>query len=1065
MAIDRRTLIRNMFILSSVKYIRVPLVLAANKHFSGDKDLTLGNQYLEMHFEKRGDKLSLSSFVNRLSARRIQIKSDDFSIGMEGQDALTAKDFLFKDYREDQTKEGRSLFLHFRHHSKDIALVICYELGHHDFFVRRQLVLTTTLPLELRQLNVWELGFDGVCSFQENEPPQNVSAAFGFSGTKGFGFPVFMDDSFWGLEYPAGYNQYQDGVLTLTHFPGRTITGRFPSKKAVLGVSESKDISSRFKHYIETILASPPSVKQLFVDYNTWTTLMPATKKNSLDLIEHFQQKLFNPNGVNIDSYTIDEGWDNKNSLWDIDKERFQSGFSPLVDALKRMNAKLGLWLSPSSGYDHAPWLASRGYPKNDTWDWFMCQSDPRYSADLTKKVTGLTERYGLNFFKFDGFCAMCNATDHPWHLPGNYSKEANVDAYINFLTAIRKANPDIFLDPTSGMWLSPWWLQHAESVYGDMFDGVPPAIAPTPIPGYGHFISRDALLRKRIRENPGFPSNAIEHLGIYTPDYDTLYDEIIAVIGRGSRLLSLYLNPYELLRNDQDWTFLAGALRWVRSNASVFWQTQLILGDPLKREPYGYAHFHEGRGILALYNPFIESRTVSIPLNADSGRTKNKALQEAEAGRHYIARVIYPYLKVIKTDIKYAEPVHFLLAGHETVIVQIEPLDPKAVSLKGARYMETGRSGKSIMYNVFGRPGEPVELSVTGSRNTTLNLTQPNAGRKDAKMHLTFPGNPQRALVENSSLVLETENGKSQLRGGCIAHVPEGSIAEMHILFSPVLPSGYQPHCEVKVNGSAVEFNLSRPTLTPPHMQLFAELPVSDWSYISFKISSGKSELSFCIDASANENGRFRAETGGWLWIEHPLENAGVSIEYQDMLPLPDPEILPVPARINMEREIITAWPNQVFTKGENLTRYNASVVYLDEILPVEVAMSLGQLQLNKSASGADLIVAGRKFARGLGTNAYGRIRYDISGKSFKRFQCLVGLNEDGGNAAVIFEVWIDDRKIFSSTSMRKQDQAKAVDLDILHASFIEIRTLNGIDSDDLKGTYGDWCEARLIH
>jgi hypothetical protein len=46
----------------------------------------------------------------------------------------------------------------------------------------------------------------------------------------------------------------------------------------------------------------------------------------------------------------------------------------------------------------------------------------------------------------------------------------------------------------------------------------------------------------------------------------------------------------------------------------------------------------------------------------------------------------------------------------------------------------------------------------------------------------------------------------------------------------------------------------------------------------------------------------------------------------------------------------------------------------------------------------------------------------------------------------------------------MIKEEQAREIDLDIADATVLEIRTLTGTDTDDLNGTHGDWCEARLI-
>jgi hypothetical protein len=98
----------------------------------------------------------------------------------------------------------------------------------------------------------------------------------------------------------------------------------------------------------------------------------------------------------------------------------------------------------------------------------------------------------------------------HAHHLDGDYAREANVEAFIEMLTAMRKAKPGVYLDPTSGMWLSPWWLWFVDSVYADTYDGTAPAMVPSPNGFDGATTIRDALLRRRIAANPGFDPAAI---------------------------------------------------------------------------------------------------------------------------------------------------------------------------------------------------------------------------------------------------------------------------------------------------------------------------------------------------------------------------------------------------------------------------------------------------------------------------------------------------------------------------------------------------------------------------
>ena len=212
----------------------------------------------------------------------------------------------------------------------------------------------------------------------------------------------------------------------------------------------------------------------------------------------------------------------------------------------------------------------------------------------------------------------------------------------------MRTAQPGVYLDLTSGMWLSPWWLWYVDSVYADTYDGTAPALVPSPNGFDGATTIRDALLRRRMAANPGFDPAAIETLGVYLDPtlaidpasfFDNWHDNAMMVAGRGNRLFTFYMNPTKFPNPDRDWPFLAGMIRWARHNASTLARTERILGDPYRMEAYGYAHFVGGRGILALRNPFIQPQTVHLKLDESYGWSAS----DAGTGRH-TATVVYPY-------------------------------------------------------------------------------------------------------------------------------------------------------------------------------------------------------------------------------------------------------------------------------------------------------------------------------------------------------------------------------------------------------------------------------------
>jgi len=128
-----------------------------------------------------------------------------------------------------------------------------------------------------------------------------------------------MDDTFWGVEFPAGHNQCADGMVRLTHFPGRTAE-RLVSKSAVLGTSEAgaRPAVPRLR---ETFRATSRRLRS-----SSTTTLVDAHaahEKNSLELINLLKRKLFEPYGESFDAFTLDDGWDVHDSLWEIDAKGF----------------------------------------------------------------------------------------------------------------------------------------------------------------------------------------------------------------------------------------------------------------------------------------------------------------------------------------------------------------------------------------------------------------------------------------------------------------------------------------------------------------------------------------------------------------------------------------------------------------------------------------------------------------------------------------------------------------------------------------------------------------------
>lgn len=875
----------------------------------------IGNAFLELGFQKKGDRVAATVLINRVSGRTIQLADDDFSLSFEGQPTLHASDFSVQEVAKEKIPGGQNLTFQLVQRGGTAKAALVYELLDNSFFLRRHLEYSPVNPLLLRTVEVWKLGIEGRCSSQETGPPEEMlHNVWGVDRKTGFGKPVFLEDTFWGLEYPAGYNHYASGYLSLSHQPGREISGKFISKTAVLGVATNGLVANRFKEYIS---ASRPGklLPEVQVDYNTWTTVSPATEVNSLGLIEQFKTNLFEPFGVGFDSFTLDDGWDEKNSLWEMRTNGFPNGFKPLLNALQPMGTKLGLWLSPSSGYEHAAWGGKNGFTRNATFDWFLCQSDPAYRREMSRVVPELIQHNDLGFFKMDGFCASCDTPRHPHHLDGDFAREANVDAFIELITRMREAKPGVYLDPTSGMWLSPWWLWYVDSVYADTYDGTAPALVPSPNGFDGATSIRDALLRRRLAANPGFDPGAVETLGVYLDPtlaidpasfFDNWQDNAMMVAGRGNRLLTFYLNPAKLPNPAKDWPFLAELIRWARTNAATLARTEMVLGDPYRMEAYGYAHFLGHQGILTLRNPFIQPKTVRLKLNESCGWNAT----EAGMGK-YIVSTVFPFRRTMAKSYQYGELLELQLQPYQTLIVQIEPQDESSPAIANVRTREINRSSNSISWEVYGLPGSKLSTPLLGLPKPKQILwdgspisTQMQGAKPE--LPLTFGKTASRCAAEGG--LLQPDGAyTARLAGNTQVTIPKGTRAFVYALCLDPAGDGVNFDLQATINGNRIpDSDIKKLVGSKSTLRPVKELPLKPWVFFRFAVPEGQSEIKIALEAIQANKRILEMEAGWWLWTEQPLQKAILSMEFDQALPTASTKTFPFPSTMETQRQVI---------------------------------------------------------------------------------------------------------------------------------------------------------------
>jgi len=137
---------------------------------------------------------------------------------------------------------------------------------------------------------------------------------------------------------------------------------------------------------------------------------------------------------------------------------------------------------------------------------------------------------------------------------------------------------------------------------------------------------------------------------------------------------------------------------------------------------------------------------------------------------------------------------------------------------------------------------------------------------------------------------------------------------------------------------------------------------------------------------------------------------------------------------------------------------------VYVSDLEPELIQQDWGSLGRDLSVDGNDLKVAGESFQKGVGTHARSEIRYQTFG-AFTRFRARVGIDDEVESptpVAVIFEVWGDDRRLWSSAPIQNGREALNVDVDIEGVQELILRVLPGGDSIDYN--HADWLDAYLV-
>lgn len=386
---------------------------------------------------------------------------------------------------------------------------------------------------------------------------------------------------------------------------------------AVLGRRTGPSMRRSFLAYLEKERARP---YKMFLNYNSWYDICHSTPRYNLTsencsrVIEQWQSKFTDKYGVKLDSYVFDDGWDDYGNLWQFRKDSFPDGFAPQAKLAKKFGTNIGVWFSPFGGYGGAKdsrikSARQKGYEVNGAG---LSLAGKNYYKLFETQCLMMMDKYEVNYFKFDGL-----GGSDPAFIP-------DVEAAYRLMQVLRKANPEVYINLTTGTWASPFFLLHGDSTWrggGDVLHR-----------GTGNATQKWLNYRDGetyhniVKRGPLFPLNSLMIHGVVYANRGegksliSDSDEEFAIqawssFASGSQLQEFYISEDRM--NDAKWQILADASKWGLKNQSTLKDVHWIGGDPYQDEIYGWASLSgDGKkAILCFRNPSDKDQATSFSL------------------------------------------------------------------------------------------------------------------------------------------------------------------------------------------------------------------------------------------------------------------------------------------------------------------------------------------------------------------------------------------------------------------------------------------------------------------
>jgi hypothetical protein len=626
-----------------------------------------------------------------------------------GRPYLAVSDFRLRTWKREGTEERPRCVFELYNEKEQLEVSLHYEL---EQFLRRKWLQVRNVGKQERLL--LDVEVDDL----------RISAP---TSDGGYGLPVMVGgEVFAAIEHPAALNQGMPGRIRLRHFPGtRLARGKnFASKFSIVGVAPAGEVQEQFIAYLQA--RSPRSKNAIAIYHALGVNPMPDSvcwnldEKQTLELLglsEKWQGK-----GFKFDYFVYDNGWqDDSSDYTRFRRECFPDGPQKVMERLKQLGIRLGLWM-PSTFADWSlgnnPNLEpSRVAVPGGQWpevryrDDFLVENGQRhfclasepYFTVVRDALLYQIRKNDLALIKPDTNVYYCNSSNH-LHLPGKYSTEADFDRLVELAKVVRGERSDIYI-MWYGVGRSPFLLLYGNSMWENGLAWEAATTGDFPV-----LFFRDGVnlaLDQSNQFSQLVPPLNRDSFGTWIAETgwgnfmkkERWRPSLIMDLARGSLFFPQLWGNLDLFDNG-DVEFLVRINRLVRENERLFLNRKVILGDPWKNEPYGYAYFQGTHGFIFMNNVDFQARPAELKLTEEIGL-------KAPSGTPLTLRTHFPERDVFvrngETTFKSGEVATFMLRPFEVVMMEVweEGAVMKDIEGFGRRELPSPESSEASSYSI----------------------------------------------------------------------------------------------------------------------------------------------------------------------------------------------------------------------------------------------------------------------------------------------------------------------------------------------------------------------------